>query len=205
MTTTETEPHVHVVRRAVQSDADDLTHIITEAFFDDPVTAWLVPDLAERRAVSPPIFRLYADTYVPLGETSITTDLTGAALWALPGQEVVPEDQLDEFVARTEAAAGEHAARLFELDAFFEAHKPETPHAHLQILATLPEHQGQGVGSTLLRATLPRLDREGIPAYLEATTARSKVLYERHGFRNIGPITLPDGPTMFQMWRDPQA
>jgi GNAT superfamily N-acetyltransferase len=203
MTTTELKPHVHAVRHALDADAADLSRIITEAFFDDPVTAWIAPDLDQRRAVARPMFDVYVDAFLPLGETYITGDRSGAALWSLPGQEVVPEAEVEAFVAKVEAAAGELAPRLFELDAIFEANKPATPHAHLQLLATLPERQGQGVGSSIFRATLPRLDREGIPAYLEATTERNRRLYERHGFRNTGRITRPDGPTLFQMWRDP--
>ena len=42
-----------------------------------------------------------------------------------------------------------------------------------------------------------------VPVYLEASAARNVPLYERHGFRLTGePVTLPDGPTVWPMWRD---
>ena len=51
---------------------------------------------------------------------------------------------------------------------------------------------------------LERADREGMPAYHEATTPRNRALYERHGYVNHGEFTLPDdGPTLWRMWRDP--
>ena len=203
---TTTQPHIHQihdVRLAQPADAADVARIIDAAFFDDPTMLWITPDEDRRAVIGPPMFRIYADVFLPLGETYVTTDLTGAALWALPGQEPVAPEDLDAFLARVEAVAGEDAVRLFELEAVFEANKPEVPHAHLQLFGTLPERQGEGIGSTLLRTMLPRLDREGIPAYLEATTLRSKALYERHGFVNTGLMAPAGGPTLWAMWRDP--
>ena len=55
-----------------------------------------------------------------------------------------------------------------------------------------------------MRDMFERLDRDGEAAYLESTTLRSRALYERHGFECFGEITLPDGPTMWQMWRAPR-
>lgn len=49
------------------------------------------------------------------------------------------------------------------------------------------------------------LDHEGIPAYLEAATKRTRRLYARHGYRLRpgAPIQLPgDGPLMWPMWRE---
>jgi hypothetical protein len=45
-----------------------------------------------------------------------------------------------------------------------------------------------------------------VASYLEASSDRSRVLYERLGFVSTGSgIALPDGPTMWPMWRDPQV
>jgi hypothetical protein len=49
------------------------------------------------------------------------------------------------------------------------------------------------------------LDHEGIPAYLEAATKRTRRLYARHGYRLCpgAPIQLPrDGPLIWPMWRE---
>ena len=51
---------------------------------------------------------------------------------------------------------------------------------------------------------LVRADAEGMPAYLEATTARSRDLYARHGFEVVGLLELPGGLTMYPMWREPR-
>jgi GNAT superfamily N-acetyltransferase len=68
----------------------------------------------------------------------------------------------------------------------------------------VPAFQSRGIGSAFLRAMLARADREGMPAYHEATSPRNRALYERHGYVSQGELTLPDGgPTLWRMWREP--
>ena len=62
--------------------------------------------------------------------------------------------------------------------------------------------RGAGIGTTLLRHHLASLDASGTAAYLEATSPRSRGLYERFGFRPYGaPIELPGGPPVVPMCR----
>jgi hypothetical protein len=45
---------------------------------------------------------------------------------------------------------------------------------------------------------------EGTPAYLEASSARNRALYERHGFEVTEELSLPKGgPPIWLMWREP--
>lgn len=55
-----------------------------------------------------------------------------------------------------------------------------------------------------MRPVMELCDREGAPAYLEAGSERSKQLYLRHRFQVTGEIQLPDGPTIWSMWREPE-
>ena len=50
-----------------------------------------------------------------------------------------------------------------------------------------------------------RLDRDRVPAYLEASCERNRELYLRHGFELRAELTLPEGPTLWLMWRDPKG
>jgi hypothetical protein len=51
---------------------------------------------------------------------------------------------------------------------------------------------------------LERCDRERMPAYLNAGSARSRELYRRHGFEVMEEFSLPDdGPPLWRMWRVP--
>jgi GNAT superfamily N-acetyltransferase len=70
---------------------------------------------------------------------------------------------------------------------------------------TATGRRGEGIGGALISATLDRCDREGVPACPEASTIRSRGLYERLGFVFMGrTVDLPDGPAMWPMWREPR-
>jgi len=44
------------------------------------------------------------------------------------------------------------------------------------------------------------------PAYLESSNEKNLTLYQRHGFRIVEEIkALGSGPSIYRMWRDPQA
>lgn len=65
--------------------------------------------------------------------------------------------------------------------------------------------QNRGIGSALLRHQFRRLDADGRPAYLEASSPRSVPLYTREGFERRDAFTLPNGgPEMVPMWRKPR-
>ena len=83
-------------------------------------------------------------------------------------------------------------------------HPRKPPHWYLAIMGVAPEWQGRGIGSKLMHPALETLDAEGTPAYLEASTVRSRALYERHGFEVTGEFNFPSGgPPLWQMWREP--
>jgi hypothetical protein len=68
----------------------------------------------------------------------------------------------------------------------------------------LPPWQATGRGSALLAHHRQYLDATGTPAYLEASSPRSRDLYTRFGYRAAGQaFRLPDGPAFWPMWRQP--
>jgi GNAT superfamily N-acetyltransferase len=85
-----------------------------------------------------------------------------------------------------------------------ERKHPQGPHYYLFALGVEPSMQGRGIDGRLMEPILDRCDREGVPAYLESTNERNLPLDERHGFRILEEVALPEtGPTVCRMWRDP--
>ncbi|MGH3189159.1 MAG: hypothetical protein ACRDOL_18185 [Streptosporangiaceae bacterium] len=193
-----------ILARADESDADALSQVIAEAFFDLPPSRWLVEDPAARRAIFPAYFRLYVEHALAAGLVHTTPDRDAAALWlpAGPGAPGPP----DGYRARLAALAGPLAGRFEAFDAALEAHHPAAvPHQHLAILAVRPGRQGHRTGTTLLTARHATLDVQGIPAFLQASGPDSRRLYLRHGYTDYGPrIDLPGGPALYPMWRRPR-
>src|SRR4029450_12426595 len=126
-------------------------------------------------------FDVFVEAYLTHGETYADEEVAGAALWAAPGIDPVGAEPV--YAQRVEEVAGIDAPRLFEVVELFEAQAPQEPHYHLQFLAVPPQRQGTGIGGALMAPGLERCDRDGVPAYLEATSDRNRALYERHGLR----------------------
>lgn len=194
------------VSRASAWDRGGLVAVLSAAFADDPVFTWIEPDPAARRAVLPEVFAGLAAAFARHDATHVARVdgvTAGAALWAPPGADAVhPDDApvLDDALAGLAPSAVERFGACVEA---FGAARPEEPAWYLGFLGAAPAHQGRGVGSALLRTVLDRCDRQGEPAFLEATSPRNRVLYERHGFRLLREIPLPEGPPGYAMWRRP--
>ena len=137
-------------------------------------------------------------------ETYVTADGRGAALWVPPGGELVAEEDAEEFGGRVVEAAGADAEeRTLGIMGCLDEHHPHGSFYFLNLLAVVPEAQGQGIGSAMLERVLDRCDREGVPAYLDATSERGKELYERHGFVAGGALRADGAPPFYPMWRQP--
>src|SRR5919112_3449170 len=77
------------IRRAGATDRTTVAGTVAAGFFDDPVTQWLLPDVRHRREGILPMFEGYADAYLPHGETHLTADGKGAAVWLPPAAELL--------------------------------------------------------------------------------------------------------------------
>lgn len=74
---------------------------------------------------------------------------------------------------------------------------------YLPLTGVDPVAQGRGLGSALLRHALKTCDRDALPAYLEATSPRSRKLYARHGFNVTEIIQAGTSPPLWAMLREP--
>jgi ribosomal protein S18 acetylase RimI-like enzyme len=192
----------HLVRRTTYTDLTPMAHVLAEAFHDDPVVSWLVPDEGRRRADLPAMMLVFAARFQPHGENCLNETGTGAAVWLPPEATFTPEDDA-RFETALVAAAGDDIERAGELMAVMESAHPTDPHHYLMLLGVVPDQQGTGIGSALLRAVLDIADAAGEPAYLEATSPQNRALYERHGFEVTRELRGGDCPPLWAMWRDP--
>jgi len=189
-----------------QADLDVLARVIAAAFRNLAPSGWLIADLAARRHVLPGYFRLLLEDALAAGLVHTTPGRTAAALW-LPAPQAADPPQGND--ARLAAVTGPWAGRFRAFDATLARHHPAgIPHRHLAILAVHPDRQNRGTGTALLRSGHQILDQLGLPAYLEAASARARDLYLTHGYalRPGAPFHLPGGgPPMWPMWREPAA
>ncbi len=192
------------LRHATAEDVPHLRAMLAEAFFDDPVFGWLIPDDAKRRARLRRYFGIdLGRLTLPRGRVWTTGDLTGAALTLPPGRWRVPPHvsmlQGSAFGARIASAA-----RLGATMEWRHMRLARGRHYYVRDIGVHPQMQGNGLGGALLRPTLERCDRERLPAYIEASSERSAALYERLGFAHIEELRVGAGPPLWLMLRAPR-
>jgi GNAT superfamily N-acetyltransferase len=197
----------HVIVSATTADVELLSELVALAFHPLAPSAWLIKSEEERRGIFPGYFRILVDHAVTVGTLYTNANRTAAALW-LPVDWRGPTPPAD-YDERLAAVTGEHVERFQAFDTTLDEHHPGgLTHQHLAILAVHPNHQGQGIGSTILKLHHRILDGKRLPAYLEASDLRTRRLYLGCGYRDRGmPIRLPGEPEtlMYPMWREPIA
>jgi len=196
------------VRPARRSDVPALARALGRAFYDDPVMTWLQPDAGRRSAALAGFFGAMtryhflagAGAEVATGESGIGA----AALWDPPGRwHHSSREQVAMLPAVIRAFRGHLGAGRALTEAMQAVH-PEEPHWYLAIIGSDPTVRGSGCGHALMRSRLDRCDAEHAPAYLESSNPDNIAYYNRFGFEVTGEIVMPDGPTLWSMWRRPR-
>jgi GNAT superfamily N-acetyltransferase len=189
------------LRRATSEDVHRLKAVLAEAFIEDPVFCWLMPEDAKRLARLRRYFGIeLRHLALARGRVWTTDDLAGAALSLPPGAWRSPLR-----VTLLEGSAfGIHLSRAARMGAAIEWRHARERHYYVRDVGVHPDMQGKGLGSALLRPTLERCDLEGVPAYLEASSERNAALYERLGFQLTDELRIAGSPPLRLMLRPPR-
>ncbi len=188
------------VRRASERDLPRIARTASRAFVDDPVMRWLIPDDDEYERDHQVVFGNIARRWLASESLWCTDDGVAVAGWVPPGRPDVepegivpyehPEWRIARFAALSEATG---------------AHAPVEHHWYLNMLATHPDWQRQGLGGALMAAVFELADADGLACYLETETEVNVAYYRHHGFevRSEWDLRTDDseGPHMWGMLR----
>jgi GNAT superfamily N-acetyltransferase len=184
------------VSSASFADRPQLVDIITRAFATDPPSRWMYPDDDQYWRFFPQFVEVFGGRAVEYHSAHVVDG--AVALWLPPGVHV-DEEPLVALIQ--ESVDPRNRATAFSLFERMASHHPAEPHWYLPLIGVTPSHQGKGYGSLLLEHAIDRCDREGLPAYLEATSPRSVPLYKRHGFEVVAELRVGSAPPIFPMVR----
>ena len=175
---------------------------LTLAFAGDQFTRWAWPDPYQYATYWPRIAEGCAGRAFDCGTAHVLENFAAVALWLPPGVEsdeatfgALIAESYGGQIPRDFSAVGEQMAQFHPAGELW----------YLPMIGVDPVAQGRGLGSALLGYALAACDRDGLPAYLEATNPRNRALYERHGFRVIEVIQAGSSPPLWAMLREPRS
>jgi ribosomal protein S18 acetylase RimI-like enzyme len=188
----------------------DAADVLAQAFLEDPSWVWAIPDRTKRRRVQPWFFRAAIRYGLRYGEVHITSaPLKGAAIWLPPNRSALsPRRLMRAGLLPMPLKAGLSSFSRFIVmgRTLEERHRRDvsSPHWYLWLVGVNPAHQGQGVGSVLVRPVLTRADEEDVPCYLDTTLEPNLTFYRRLGFEVLHASRFPrGGPAFWTLLRRP--
>jgi ribosomal protein S18 acetylase RimI-like enzyme len=207
MSTTSTARETGVTARpATWSDADAIADTLAKAFFDDPLICFLLKDEAARPAKMPRLFKLLFKLGLPHDACDVTSGYEAVALWRPPNAWHIPPLQYvtngAAFIDVFGLGGGLQVMGIMDV---IEKRHPHEPHYYLQAIGTDPGKQGKGFGGVVIRRHLAVADAAAAPCYLESSKDTNIPIYKSFGFEVTGEIKLPNGPTIWPMWRPARA
>lgn len=195
----EASPHnalrLHL-RTARGQTARGAVPILVRAFSRTPLARWLYPSLGERGSRLRAVFEQLVDDATTNGSIVLAYQggtTVGAVLWS----SCPARDDTDPAPTAFTPHDPDNARLTVLADRLAHCHPPE-PHEHVQALAVLPIHQGQGIAGALLASATTR---PATSRYLLTPGPLPDLLHQL-GYQPHGtPIVLPDdGPPLQPFW-----
>lgn len=183
-------------------DRDRSIKTLTLAFSADPFVRFCYPNSASYLAHFPNFAEAFGGKAFTCGSAYHSGEYLGTALWLPPGTLPDERDVSEHFERTLDPSTTKSAFAILNQ---MGAYQPKEPHWYLSLIGVDIRHQGQGIGSKLLKPMIDKFDREECLAYLESTTAANIPLYERFGFNLVGRVEFGDCPPLFPMIRRPQV
>jgi ribosomal protein S18 acetylase RimI-like enzyme len=189
---------------------DKAGKVAGRAFQDDPVALFTLPDEKEREQKLPYSFKMIYAYGIRNGVTYATSNnFEGIIVW-LPPDKLYPSMWAMmrhgglKMIFKASNLKVKAIKTMKVTIAIFnyedERHKALAPfeHWYLQNIAVKPEEQGKGYGSLLIRAMTEKIDKIGLPIYLETNKEKNLSFYQKHGFEILEHTIIPK--TDVRLW-----
>lgn len=185
-------------------DLDEAVALLEAAFFDRPFYRYIAPDPPERREFLARNFRLRLEHGLEAGEIDLAVlegRIAGLAVWTFTGAPPPEDRSLEEAFSVFSPGLRE---RFFGFWHTLRAARDgviRPPYWSLAPIAVLPEKQGRGIASALIRKKLAEMDALPRPCFLGTQDAENLAIYSRYGFQKVREDPLSPGLTHYTMIR----
>lgn len=184
-------------------------NVISRAFYNDPLYAYIIPDESERKKYFPYIFKAYIWYCLHYGKVYATSDeLEGVSLW-VPSEfaYITPKRSYECGDEVFFSMLGKkYLERLSITSDANDVHEEllKEPHIYLMVLAVDPKFQRNGFGSRLLHPMMENLDKNNLKCYLDTNKESNLLFYKTFGFKVLKEFEIENtGVTNWSMLRIP--
>ena len=192
------------IRRVESGDVQELSELLARAFHQDPCMSWMFQEPKFRPTLAAAWMKVEVQCAKNMNSSWLALEnekVVAGSIWAPPGKDLHEGKVFRQLWYLVLGANPGRADKLLKgLSKIGEMH-PTEPHHYLNTVGVEPELAGRGYGGDIIRHTIDHADKQKKPCYLESSSERNIPLYERLGFKIIDRIEMPDGPTMWGMWR----
>ncbi|MFX1568450.1 MAG: GNAT family N-acetyltransferase [Promethearchaeota archaeon] len=174
------------------------SHIISHAFFNDPLMVFLFPITNERKQKLSLMMELLIRIGMKYGVVNTTSsNLEGVAIW-LPSNKakITPLMGLVNggisYFFKIGSKIVKKQNRFYRLT--YSKHNELMPsfHWYLSIIAINPLHQGKGYSKILFNSMFEQIDNQKLPCFLDTNNKNNVPIYKRFGFKIIEEYKIPD-------------
>jgi ribosomal protein S18 acetylase RimI-like enzyme len=176
-------------RPLVLADVEQAAEVISQAFVDDPLCAFMLPFKRTRVKTLRKFFRAYGEVYLQYQcGCGVGEPLKGVAFWMEPNKPDISVSikSLGLFIPLLFTFYPIGFIRvtnvLKQIDNLQQKYAEE-PHYFLDNIGVLPSERGKGISSRLIRPFLEKADKEKMIVYTDTVTRTNVALYEHFGFR----------------------
>jgi GNAT superfamily N-acetyltransferase len=193
------------IRPLAPEHLDEAVSLLVSAFLDRPFYRYIAPDKPERRAFLASNFRSRLEHSLETSEIDLAfpgPKIAGIAVWVPPADTPPPEDHAMEETLRDFSPGLKKRFTAF-LDTLTAARDRVVagPCWALAPIAVLPEAQGTGIASALIRKKLAEIDAVSQPCFLGTQDTVNVEIYARYGFRKAREDPLSPDITHYTMLR----
>lgn len=192
------------MRQVVIRQSDEAAEVLARAFATDPVWVYWFPDASQRVLVLRQSFRAIVPFYAHNKQVyGVGHPLDGVAIWQRPRQQTfgvttfLNLNMLTLLFSPLVRVFRQTIPIVTQFDRMHNRYASE-PHYYLSAIGVVPEAQGTGRASQLMKPMIAQADADGCSMYTETMTPSNVPLYEHYGFVRQEQFDVPG--TELRMW-----
>jgi ribosomal protein S18 acetylase RimI-like enzyme len=190
----------------------EAVRILRDAFEQDPIFCFHIPDAAVRTSVLEVFFEGIIRAHLRFRHIYAAVDgnrIVGVSVWRPPHVTTVTlRDRLRAFMMRRRlmALSPDAARRLLAGFAALEATHPRAPHWYLLFIGLDRALRSRGLGARLMAPVLETADATRSLCYLETPFPQTIAFYKKLGYEvSSEPRPFAGAPQLWAMTRRPSA